>query len=133
MHNTLNNWLEALEKNTSLITSNDINEEAHNNMACFFFSPDMLSNGDKDSVLDFIAGCSEVYRIKKSGEAMVFYAWFDHQAGQIRISAVRSVHNKLPFGCHLNSTDLSQVVNELFNDDSSLYTKGVLNIWCQNI
>jgi len=133
MHSTLNKWLEELEEETAIVTSNEINEEANGNMVTFDFNHDSLEDWDKDSIVDFLAGCAEVYRTKSDGIAMVFYSWFDEQAGQIRISSVRQAHKKLPFGCKLNSTDLSQVVKGLFNEDSGLYTNGALDVWCQNI
>jgi hypothetical protein len=133
MHSTLNKWLEELEEETSIVTSNEIDEEANGNMVTFGFNHDSLKDWDKGSVLDFIAGCAEIYRTKSDGIAMVFYSWFDEQAGQIRMSSVSQAHKKLPFGCKLNSTDLSQVVNGLFTEDSGLYTKGTLDVWCQNI
>ena len=133
MHSTLNKWLEELEEEISIVASNEIDEEANGNMVTYGFNRDSLEDWEKESVVDFLAGCAEVYRTKSSGIAMVFYSWFDEQAGQIRISSVSQAHKKLPFGCKLNSTDLSQVVNGLFVEDSGLYTKGVLDVWCQNI
>ena len=133
MHSTLNKWLEELDQETSIIVSSEINEEANGNMVTFGFNQDLLESWGNDSLVDFLAACSEVYRTKKDGTAMVFYAWFDEQAGQIGISTVSQSHNKLPFCCKLNQTGLSQVVKGIYTEDSGLYTKGVLDVWCQNI
>jgi hypothetical protein len=133
MHSTLNKWLEELYLETSIVVSSEINEEADGNLVTFGFNQDLLESWGNDTLVDFIATCSEVYRTKSNGTAMVFYAWFDEQAGQIRISSVSQLHKKLPFRCKLNHTDLSQVVNGIYAEDSGIYTKGALDVWCQNI
>ena len=133
MHRTLNKWLEELEKETTVVTSNEINEEANSNMVTFGFSQDSIEDWDKDSVVDFLAGCAEVYRIKSDGIAMVFYSWFDQQAGQIRISAVNQVHDKLPFKCKLRQVSLNEMVNGIYAENTGLSNNGVLDVWQQNI
>lgn len=133
MHSTLDKWLEELDEETSIVISSEINEEARGNMVGFGFNQDMLDGWGAASLTDFLAACSEVYRTKCAGKAMVFYAWLDEQAGQFRISSVSQSHSKLPFGCKLNQTELSKVVKGIYASDSGLYTNGALDVWCQNI
>ena len=133
MHSTLNKWLEELDEETSIVISSEINEEARANMVCFGFNQDLLESWGANSLTDFLGACSEVYRTKCTGTAMVFYAWFDELAGQFRVSSVSQSHNKLPFGCKLNQTDLGKLVKGIYESDSGLYTNGALDIWCQSI
>ena len=132
MHPTLSKWLEELEE-TKISTSEQINEEARANMVSFGFNASLLQEWGKESLTKFLLGCANLYQRKSNNLKMVFYSWFDEQAGQIRMSAVSQVHSKLPFFCKLNSVNLSQMVNSIFSNDSGLFTKGVLDVWCQNI
>ncbi len=133
MHSTLEKWLAELEKETVILASDEINEEARCNMVSFGFNEDLLQEWGKESVNKFIHGCADLYRSKSGGLNMVFYSWFDEQAGQIRISAVSQMHGKLPFGCKLKLSELTQVVDGIFSNNSGVYTKGALDVWCQNI
>lgn len=51
----------------------------------------------------------------------------------MRICVVSQSHGKLPFACKLNQTSLSEVVKGIYEMDSSLSTKGILNVWQKNI
>ena len=99
----------------------------------FGFNHDLLKEWGKESVNKFIKGCADLYSKKSNELAMVFYAWYDEQAGQIRISAVSQIHGKLPFKCKLNDAKLCEVVNGLYAEDSGRFTKGELDVWQQNI
>lgn len=133
MHPTLNKWLEELEEEIDICTSKEIKEEAQSNMVSFGFTKKLLKEWGIESVNEFLNHCASLYTRKSSGFDMVFYSWFDEQAGQIRISAVSQSHGRLPFSCELNSTDLNQVVNGVYSENSGLFTRGVLDIWRQNI
>ena len=132
MHSTLSKWLEELEE-TKISTSDQINDEARANMVSFGVNGGLLQEWGKESLTGFLYSCANLYQRKNNDLKMVFYSWFDEQAGQVRISAVSQVHGKLPFSCKLNSTNLSEMVNGIYSNDSGLYTKGVLDVWCQNI
>lgn len=133
MHATLNNWLEELEEEIEIVSPEDINVEARSNRVSFDFDEGLLTEWGRESVQEFLNSCANLYQRKSRGMKLIFYSWFDEQAGQIRISAVSQAYNKLPFACGLNSTDLSQVVNGIYSGDSGLYSKGVLDVWCKNI
>ena len=132
MHPTLSKWLEELEE-TKISTSEQINDEARANMVSFGFNASLLQEWGKESLTEFLLGCANLYQRKSNNLKMVFYTWFDEQAGQIRISAVSQVHSKLPFSCKLNPVNLNQMVNSIFSNDSGLFTKDVLDVWCKNI
>lgn len=132
MHPTLNKWLEELEEIT-IRASDQISDEARENMVSFGFNKGLLQQWGKDSLTEFLLGCVNLYKRKSSNLNMVFYSWFDEQSCQIRISAVSQVHGKLPFSCKLNLTSLSAVVNGIYSDESGLYTKGALDVWWENI
>ena len=133
MHKTLKNWLEELAEETIIVSSEDINEEANGNMVTFGINQNLLSEWEKGSVTEFLTSCSNLYSNKSNDQRMVFYSWFDEQAGQIRISAVNQKHGKLPFGCKLNKVDLEELVNGFYSNDSGLYSNHKLNIWQQSI
>ena len=132
MHSTLSKWLEKLEE-TIIYTSDQINDEARANMVSFGINGGLLQEWGTESLTGFLHSCANLYQLKSNDLKMVFYSWFDEQAGQVRISAVSQVHGKLPFTCRLNSTNLTELVNGIYSNDSGLYTKGVLDVWCQNI
>ena len=133
MHSTLEKWLAELEEETVIIGSGEINEEARCNMVSFGFSESLLQEWGKESVNKFIHGCADIYRRKSGAFNMIFYSWFDEQAGLIRMSAVSRTHGKLPFSCELKLSELMQVVDGIFSNSSGVYTNGALAVWCQNI
>lgn len=133
MHSTLNSWLEELEVETQIVTSEKIDDEANGNMVSFGFNADLLNEWGKDSIHDFLISCSMLYGRKGSDLKMIFYSWFDEQAGQIRISSVRESHGRLPFGCKTNSVNLNELVSGFYSDDSGLYSKGELDVWQKSI
>ena len=134
LHRTLQTWLHELNEEVTLISSPDLNSEANNHLISFGVSECDLTEWGKESVNNFILGCRDLHAIKTNSVPMQFYCWFDEQAGQLRLSAVSSKHNKLPFRCKLNVCELSEMIDGLFNNDSGLYSKNAkLNIWCSGI
>ncbi len=133
MHNTLRKWLIELEEEMVVICAEDIHQEAEQNMVSFGFNQDLLKEWSEDSVIEFIGECANLYHRKSGISEVLFYAWVDEQAGQIRISAVSQSHRKLPFRCELNQVTLNELVNGIYADDSGLYTKGKLDIWQQKV
>lgn len=133
MHSTLNKWITELEDETEIVASDDINEEANSNMVTFEFNDLLLQEWGKESVAFFLTCCADLYQRKSQGLNMIFYAWLDEQAGQIRISAVNQKHGKLPFDCKLNEVDLVRIVSGIYTHNSGLFTNGVLDVWQQSI
>ncbi len=133
MHTTLNKWLEELEDETTILDSCEINKESRSNMVSLDFNEGLLKECGKESLIEFLDGCAKLYQRKGRNLQLVFYAWFDESAGQIRISAVSQCHDKLPFSCKLKFTSLAELVNGIYSNDSGLYTKGALDVWYQKI
>ncbi len=133
MHTTLNSWLEELEEETLIVTSDIIDDEVNGNMVSFGFNGELLHEWGKDSLNEFLTGCSRLYGRKCNDLDLIFYSWLDEQAGQIRISAVRQDHDRLPFKCKLNRVSLSELVNGIYAEDSGLFSKGELDVWQQSI
>ncbi|MBM7073113.1 hypothetical protein JQC92_13930 [Shewanella sp. 202IG2-18] len=88
MHHQLNQWLKELDEEVTVISSNDINEEASANMLSFGCSEDSLKEWGKESLCEFLEACSEIYSSKSNDLQMILYVWLDEMAGQFRISAV---------------------------------------------
>ena len=44
---------------------------------------------------------------------VIFYAWFDEQAGQLRFNLLSDVHEDLPFGCRIRKhTTLTPILKQ---------------------
>ena len=129
MNTIFDKWLLELEKELEIVSLDDIKEEARTNMFAFGVSEALLKDSSEQAMIDFLSSCADIYKQKSINLKMVFYSWFDEQAGQVRMSAVSRVFGKLPFGCKLNVSDLNKVANGIYTGDSSLYTKGVLDVW----
>ena len=130
MHATLKTWLDELDDEVFINVSQEINVEANENLAAFGFNEHLLTEWGKQSIADFIVGCLEIYKAKNKGDRMVFYVWLDDLAGQIRISAVSKVHQKLPFRCELNLCSLEKIVDSIIKIESGLTVNdGKLNVW----
>ena len=134
MHDTLKKWLEEMDTEISIVQSEDIITEAQGNQLSFGVSEDVLNEWGQQSVLEFITGCKDLYRSKKQGRPMQFYVWFDEQAGQLRVSAVSSRHQRLPFDCAVYQCSITELVEGLFSGFSGLYSDNPrLNLWVDSI
>jgi len=134
MHSTLQKWLNELEEETLIVQSSEINEEARGNMVLFGVPKNCLNEWGQDSLIEFIVGCRDLYRTKCGNTSMQFYSWYDQQSGHLRISAVSTTHNRLPFGCAVVKCELHEIVKGLFADNSRLFSeKGELNVWQSGI
>ena len=134
MHKELKNWLQELKDEVVIVTSQDISEEAHNNMITFDISKDLANNWGNSSIQGFIESCSDIFQSKKPNTPMLFYSWLDEMAGQLRVSAISKIHNKIPFDCKTNYCSLNHLVTMLMNTESGLYNKEkTLNVWCNDI
>ncbi len=130
MHSTLQQWLNELNDEVSIVHSSDINEEANGNLITFGVSDDVLNEWGEDSVIAFIEGCRDLFRSKCGGTGMWFYSWFDEQASQLRISAVSNRNETLPFQCKLCICKLSEMVHGIFFGNTGLFSdKKRLNVW----
>lgn len=54
---------------------------------------------------------------------LIYYSWFDEQAGQFRFNLINAKHEKLPFGCELVFVESeTEIVNQFL---SSAYLDGI--------
>jgi len=132
MHQELKQWSNELVDEVSVHHLDSANEEGNENLFTFSFNGEMLASWGHESLGLFISKCYEIYS-KKTSEPMWFYSWLDEQAGQLCISAVSQRHEKLPFSCGINEIELKQLVKEIFQGNSGIYTSGKLNLWKKNI
>ncbi len=134
MHNTLQTWLDELTEEVEINFSTDVGEQAIANMITFGLSEANLESWGKESVRDFITGCHDLHQIKCAGHTMLFYCWYDEQAGQIRCSAISAIHKTPPFACELQLVDLDVLVNKIFEGSSGLDAEGgKLFIWVSTL
>lgn len=129
MHDTLQTWLAELQVDLSVTHLPDLHAEAMGNIVIFGVSAQSLASWGQDDIAEFLQGCRRVYEDHNDGAPMVFYAWYDQQAGQLRMSAVSQSHGRLPFRCALNVVELEVLVAALLREDSGLYSRGALDLW----
>lgn len=54
---------------------------------------------------------------------LIFYLWFDTQAGNLNLNFINTKHEKLPFGAELEFTDsMDTIINDFLN---SRYLEGI--------
>lgn len=78
-------------------------------------------------VLTFLAQIKNNRRIqlKNSGlpVTLIYYLWFDEQAGQLRFNFINSNHKKLPFNCPLRKVESElEILKQLQESD---YSSGI--------
>jgi hypothetical protein len=73
------------------------------------------------SVSDFIvffekvlANRQQQLNTSSSNHGMSFYAWVDHQAGQLRFNLISDLHSRLPFGSDIEMTNRLEPIIEEF-------------------
>ena len=123
MHLTHKKWLSELDNELEITVSDDVSNDAINNMVTFGLD----INLGLESWIEFVTNCGDLYANKSNDLNMWFYAWHDEQVGQIRISAVGS-NEPLPFECTLMETTLDQVIGGAFRGES-WSNDGELKLW----
>ncbi len=134
MHQTVQTWLDELTGEIEINYSTSVSEQSIANMITFGICDTTLKSWRKESVKDFITGCRDLHQKKCAGHPMLFYCWYDEQAGQFRCSAISSIHKTPPFACELQHVDLDVLVNKMFEDNSGLDVEGgKLFIWVSTL
>lgn len=134
MHQTLQTWLDELTEEVELNYSASISKQSIANMITFGVSNANLKSWGKESVRDFMTGCRDLHQKKCAGHPMLFYCWYDEQAGQFRCSAISAIYKTPPFACELQYVDLDILVNKIFDRNSGLDpTGGKLFIWVSTL
>jgi hypothetical protein len=96
----------------------DKDQEIANNMWKISISNEL---GTQLSVKDFIDFFEKVIsnrrkqiKISNNNLGMLFYAWFDLQAAQLRFNLISDYDSKLPFGCEIETIDNLEPIIEEF-------------------
>ncbi len=130
----LKQWASELEDEIEIHRSDEINDEANTNMIAFGISDEMMDSLSEKELREFIQQCSRVYSHKTNGIPTIFYCWYDQQASQIRVSCVSTKHDKLPFTCKLELTDLNNLITNFKVGINGLSTdKEALLVWQKSI
>ncbi|WP_269521289.1 hypothetical protein [Alteromonas sp. BMJM2] len=126
-------WLIELDEELLLSESEDLHIQAIKNIAYFGLTEAALAELCTNEIEDFLIGCYRLYEKKNLGDEKVFYCWLDEMAGQIRTSAVSTIHGKLPFGIQLQLCTSLELANSIKSMDSGSFTKGKLKVWQNGI
>ncbi|WP_263147993.1 hypothetical protein [Pseudomonas sp. RIT-PI-AD] len=66
---------------------------------------------------------------RMSESSMRFYIWYDALVGQLRVGVMRSIQEKPPFKCKINTNaTLEDVFIDIHSEVSSLYKTGILDV-----
>ncbi len=130
MHNVLQTWLDELSEEVVIDHATDVGIQGLANMVTIGVGDSSLKNWGKESLKAFILGCRDLYHEKAEEQPMLFYSWYDEQAGQLRFSSIASAHKSPPFECELEYVELDCLVDHIFKDNSGLLTKDAkLYVW----
>ena len=124
MHKTLQTWVDELSEEIVLDHSTDVGKQGIANMVTIGVGNESLKSWGKKSVKEFILACRDLIHNKSPGQSMLFYCWYDEQAGQIRFSAIDSEHKNPPFQCDLEYVELDVLVDNIYKQNSGLDAEG---------
>jgi hypothetical protein len=103
----LRKWQRDVAVDSIIVDDDDINNEAQKNMWCFSLTSDQAEALDVEDIVIFLKEIIESRRqqiCEKVLPAMVFYAWHDEMANQLRLSMVSSRKGiALPFNGPINT------------------------------
>jgi len=129
----LNSELKQLEKSLTLLSSSDINLEANENMVSFFLSKQEASLIAKQDIELFLSRALSIYTSSNDGGAKFFYAWLDEMSSHIRVSAVSTFHNTLPFRAEPECCTLEELATSIKLYDSGAFTSGRIKVFKNGI
>ncbi|NQZ12497.1 MAG: hypothetical protein HRT35_35535 [Algicola sp.] len=119
--NALDNLINKLDSFVP-IQNGEVNKIANENLWLLFLTSAEYEALDKTDLVTFI---NQAYRLiaSKWDNSLVFYAWFDSMAGQLRFSSVpHKYRTNLPFSGKIKLTDnIDHLVDEMFNEYSDMY------------
>lgn len=114
-------WHEMAKLDDIKIAPDDINYEAIQNMWCFSPSDDDLpwvSEEGLVAMLESLIGLRRQSLLQRQCPAMQFYCWHDSQVRQLRFSLVSALHERLPFGCEIDTTcSLQSIAKRIISMD----------------
>ena len=129
----LNKELKQLEEKLTLQSSSDINQEANENLVSFGFSKQDTTLTTKRDIELFLSRVLSIYSSSNVGNDKLFYAWLDEMSSQIRVSAVSTNHNTLPFRTELECCTLEELATSIKRYDSGAFTSGSIKIFKSSI
>jgi len=95
----------------------NLEEEVKNNCWSISMKKEIASACEVDEVIEFLRDVKADRReqLKKSEYkvGLIYYLWFDEQAGQLRFNFINSNHDRLPFAARLAFVDTE---NEIISD-----------------
>ena len=123
----------------SLQLKSGINDQAISNMIAIPVQPPFFCYAAGGSVQQLLLFAKDHYsniaRKAKHPEGVLFYAWMDILAGQLRFSAISGDFKQPPFGCKCDfDASADHVAADVFVDDDSLHGPAdTLSVWTQRI
>jgi hypothetical protein len=134
LNKTLKLWLDELSEEIIVDHSPSIGDQAIANMVTIGLSDENLKDWGKESFREFILGCRHLYEIKRADRSMLFYSWYDEQAGQLRFSSISSEHKKPPFQCNIKYVELDFLIEKIYAKNSGLLTEDKkLYLWLSKL
>ena len=99
-----------------------ISEEVKHNCILISISSD---DAKQTTTTDFVSFMNRVKANRKQQLQqsdvdinLIYYLWFDEQAGQLRFNFINSNHDKLPFGCKLVFVDSEkEIIDDFLNSN----------------
>ena len=96
----------------------ELQDESSNNKWGISISQELCEITKKQELLDFfeavIENRKEQILNSKKNHGMLFYLWFDEQAGELRFNLISEFHTKLPFRAKYNVIDKPDEIIEDF-------------------
>ena len=111
MNRQLAEWAREFADEFQLVVGEHIHSEARGNMHSFSFSDETRKALAPDDVCAFVLACADAAQRHPLSEPYVFYAWYDEQADQLRMSAVGQRFERLPFRRALSEATLDVVAS----------------------
>lgn len=134
MNKTLKLWLDELSEEIIVDHSPSIGDQAIANMVTIGLSDNKFKDWGKESFRGFILGCRDLYENKRACRAMLFYSWYDEQAGQLRFSSISSEHQNPPFQCNIKYVELVFLIEKIYAKNSGLLTEDKkLYLWLSKL
>lgn len=129
MNAKIQSFLKELQNSLTLITSDNVNVEAQDNMFAAEFCEADAKALEVDEIEAFLSLCLDEYANNSKERKWFYYCWLDEMVGQLRMSAISQRHVNLPFRAKVNCCSLSELAQALVDYDSGAYTSGRLKVW----
>jgi hypothetical protein len=108
--------IEEIKSDKLFITDSldNIDEEIKNNCWSISISDEIANECTIEELKSFLKDVKADRRkqLRKANDqvGLIYYVWFDEQAGQLRFNFINAKHNKLPFRAPLTFVDKEEVI-----------------------